>query len=124
MNTIETVYGIDIPTEMLVNRLEKLTNQFYKILPLKESNVATLPEYMNSLMAEMLGARDLIEALECDAIYLTLLSILSYLISNDCDVETVKREVFKALRLIKIITKKYQSGYYDKEAGYERVGDI
>ena len=124
MTEIMTVYGESIPEEMLLNRLQKLTNQFYKILPLRENNVETLPEYMKSLMLEMLGAKDLIETLQNDAIYLTLLSILSYLISNDCDVETVRREVFKSLNLIKKITTKYMSGYYTGDEDYGRVGDI
>lgn len=124
MNDIMTVYGETIPAELLINRLQKLTNQFYKILPLRENNVDTLPEYMRSLMAEMLGARDLIGALRNDAIYLTLLSILSYLISNECDVDTVRREIFKALSLIKKITNKYNSGYYKEEDEYGRVGNI
>ena len=124
MTGFMTVYGETIPADMLTNRLEKLTNQFYKILPLRENGVETLPEYMKSLMAEMLGAKDLIDALRNDAIYLTLLSILSYLISYDCDVDTVRREVFKALSLIKKITDKYKSGYYEGEADYGRVGDI
>lgn len=124
MTEIMTVYGETIPADLLTNRLEKLTNQFYKILPLRENGVETLPEYMKSLMAEMLGAKELIEALRSDAIYLTLLSILSYLINHECDVDTVRREVFKALSLIKKITAKYKSGYYEGEEDYGRVGYI
>lgn len=124
MTEFETAYGESIPGQMIVNRLKKLTNQFYKILPLKESGVETLPNYMQSLLREMLGASELIAALQYDGIYLSLLSILSFLISNDCDVDTVRCDIFKALSLIKKITEKYERGYYEVEAGYERMGDI
>ena len=49
----------------------------------------------------MLGCKSLILALENDAQYLTLLSILQYMIDHDCDVATVKSDVFKAIGIIK-----------------------
>lgn len=94
-------YDIDINDVMLKNKLDALVNQFYKILPIKESGEPSLLQYMKSLQREMLGCKSLILALENDAQYLTLLSILQYMIDHDCDVATVKSDVFKAIGIIK-----------------------
>jgi len=94
-------YDIDINDVMLKNKLNALVNQFYKILPIKESGEPSLLQYMKSLQREMLGCKSLILALENDAQYLTLLSILQYMIDHDCDVATVKSDVFKAIGIIK-----------------------
>ena len=94
-------YDIDINDVMIKNKLDALVNQFYKILPIKESGEPSLLQYMKSLQREMLGCKSLILALENDAQYLTLLSILQYMIDHDCDVATVKSDVFKAIGIIK-----------------------
>jgi len=94
-------YDIDINDVMLKNKLNALVNQFYKILPIKESGEPSLLQYMKSLQREMLGCKSLILALENDAQYLTLLSILQYMIDHDCDVAIVKSDVFKAIGIIK-----------------------
>lgn len=94
-------YDLDINDAMFKNKLDALVNQFYKILPIKESGEPSLLLYMKSLQREMLGCKSLILALENDAQYLTLLSILQYMIDNDCDVATIKSDVFKAIRIIK-----------------------
>ena len=94
-------YDIDINDVMLKNKFNALVNQFYKILPIKESGEPSLLQYMKSLQREMLGCKSLILALENDAQYPTLLSILQYMIDHDCDVATVKSDVFKAIGIIK-----------------------
>ena len=94
-------YDIDINDVMIKNKLDALVNQFYKILPIKESGEPSLLQYMKSLQREMLGCKSLILVLENDAQYLTLLSILQYMIDHDCDVATVKSDVFKAIGIIK-----------------------
>ena len=95
-----TRYGTEISDEMVENKMINLVNQFYKILPIKESGEPSLTHYMKSLQREMIGCKTLIVALENDARYLTLLSILQYMIDNDCDTATVKTEVFKAINLL------------------------
>lgn len=96
-----------ITTTMLDNYLDEMVNKFFKILPMKESNEPSLYEYMSSLQVELIGCEGVIKALHEDARYLTLISILQYLIDNDCEVKVVKREVFKAISLCKKLRKKY-----------------
>ena len=104
-----TRHGIELSDEMVLNRLDSYVNQFYKILPIKEGGEQTLGQYMTSLQREMLGCQSLIVALENDAQYLSLLSILQYLIDHDCDVKVVRSEVFKAIGILKKMRHKFCS---------------
>lgn len=104
---MKTSVGIDINDEMVSNRLSCLINQFYKILPIKENNPDTLKKYARSLLREMLGLKDLIVLINNDAMYASLLSILQYMISNECSVEDVRSDVFKSIALIKKLIVQY-----------------
>lgn len=99
--------GNKIHDEVLKNYFDTLVNYFFKILPIKENEEDTLIEYMKSLRAELIGCNSLLKDTRYDSAMLSLLSILQYLIDNDCDVATVKREVFKAISICKKLKKKY-----------------
>lgn len=97
---IETSAGAPVALELLRNYFKSLVNQFFKILPMRENEEASLQTYMQSLQVELLGCQKLIGRYRNDASYLTLLSILQYLIDNpDCPVREVKREVFKCISI-------------------------
>lgn len=99
--------GHDVPNEMVEKYLNGLVNQFFKILPIKESGEPSLNEFMRSFQVELLGFKQLMTEIGNDSMYLTLLSILQFLIDNDCDTHIVKREVFKAISICKKLQKKY-----------------
>ena len=99
--------GHELPPALVGNYLDSLVNRFFKILPIKESGEPSLNEFMSSLQAELIGCRDLMEDLHHDAMYMSLLSVLQYLIDNDCDVKVVKREVFKSISLLKKLKQRY-----------------
>ena len=92
-----TVTGYSVPAEMVGNYLSGLVNQFFKILPIKESGEPSLIEFMRSLQIELIGFKELMLELQNDSMYRSLLAILQYLIDNECDTATVKREVFKSI---------------------------
>lgn len=98
-----------VKDEMIRNYFSSLINRFYKILPLREKNEKTLIVYVESLQFEMIGAGNLIEAIGYDGDFLTLLAILQHLIDDpEYPVESVKREVFKSIRICeKLRDKKY-----------------
>lgn len=98
---MKTRYNVEVNDEMFAKKLHGFVNQFYKILPIKESGEPTLVQYMKSLLREMLGCQALIAALENDAQYLSLLSILQYMIDHECDTATVKSDVFRAINILK-----------------------
>lgn len=98
--TVQTATGIPLDAEFVNRYTESLVNRFFKILPLKESGEATLDTYMRSLQAELLGCENFVLAIKGDPLFLSLLSILQYLIDNpDCSVRTVRREVFGAISI-------------------------
>ena len=106
---MRTSSGYDIPTEMVEHYLSGLVNQFFKILPIKESGEPSLNKFMESLQIELIGCKSLMSALSNDSMYMSLLSILQYLIDNDCDTDVVRREVFKAITICKRLKNKYCS---------------
>ena len=102
-----TAIGVELNDEVFSKKLKGFVNQFYKILPIKESGEPSLTQYMKSLQREMLGCGALINALDNDAQYLSLLSILQYLIDNECDVATVKSDVFRAINILKKMQSRF-----------------
>lgn len=105
---IQTSVGAQMDAEILENYLRSLINLFFKILPLKESEERSLNTYMRSLQAELLGCQSLIVALNKDAQFLSLVSILQYLIDHpDSDVPFVRREVFRAISICNKLKERY-----------------
>ena len=91
----------NISPEIVCAYIKDLINRFFKILPIKESGEPSLKAYMESLRAELLGCQSLVSWLELEHNYMTLLSILQYLIDHneECSVKEVRREVFKAISI-------------------------
>lgn len=105
---IDTKLGIPISTEILHNYFKCLVNHFFKILPMRENNEESLSKYMQSLQMELLGCKNLITAIHNDSSYLTILSILQYLIDNpDCSISEVRREVFRAISICNKLRSKF-----------------
>ena len=103
-----TKYGMEISRNMECSKSEDLIGQFFKILPLREHEAATLGQYMEGLLREMQGLEQLIVDWHEDGQYLTLLGILQYHIDHpDCDLSVVRSDVFKAINIIKRLQKKY-----------------
>ena len=64
--------------------------------------------HMRSLQAELLGCKELIEAIHEDPLFLSLIAILQYLIDNpSCEVSVVKREVFRAISICNKLKSRY-----------------
>lgn len=61
---IQTTVGVPLDAAMLNNYFRTLVNLFFKILPIKESGESSLEVYMRSLQAELLGCKELIEAIQ------------------------------------------------------------
>ncbi len=106
--TISTTAGIPMDATVLNNYFRALINLFFKILPLWEDGESSLTVYMKSLQAELLGCNELLEAIHNDSLFLSLLSILQYLIDTpNCEVSTVKREVFRAISICNKLKARY-----------------
>ena len=102
--------NFELSDKTVSNYLSSLVNQFFKILPIKESGEKTLPVYIKSLRNELLGCRGLCDALRDDGNIVTLLAILQFLIDNDCSVSETKTEVFKAINICNKLKGRYGAG--------------
>lgn len=98
--SMDTTIGVSISNELMENYLKTLVNRFFKILPIREQDDDSLPIYLRSLQMEVLGSQNLITSFQNNANFITLASILQYLIDNpDCSIKAVRREVFHAISL-------------------------
>lgn len=105
---IQTTTSIPMDARILNNYLRSLINLFFKILPIRESEEPSLTVYMQSLQAELMGCKNLIKAIHEDALFLSLISILQYLIDNpECSTSVVKREVFRAISICNKLKQRY-----------------
>ena len=105
---LSTPAGVPMDAMVLNNYLHTLINLFFKILPIWESGESSLDTYMRSLQAELLGCKELVEAIRDDPMFLSLISILQYLIDTpSCPTPIVKREVFKAISICNKLKAKY-----------------
>jgi hypothetical protein len=106
--TIDTTCGIPVDARALNSYLRNLVNLFFKILPIREAEEPSLKTYMESLQAEILGCKALVKTINADSMFLTLVSILQYLIDRvDNDVLVFKREVFKAISICNKLKARY-----------------
>lgn len=102
-----------IPNPILALYFDRMVGRVYKILPLKESGEATLPEYLDTLVTEMTGL-DVLSALSDQPYYTSMFATLAYLSGHidECDLPKVKREVFRLINLSKKLRSYYEGGGY------------
>lgn len=99
-----------LPKKLIYKYFSSLVNCFFKILPIKENGEESLTKYVESLRDEMMGARNLmiLDAIDCDARYLTLLAILQNLIDDpNYSVKKTKRDVFRAINICNSLKDQY-----------------
>lgn len=95
---------IDFHSTLFQSYLENLKNRIFKILPLIEENNDGISKYTNSLLFELSGVGHVIEGIENDHYYISLLATLERvseeLIAPDVDLNCVRSEVLKCLNII------------------------
>lgn len=97
---IDTSANIPLDSELMSNYFDSLVNRFFKILPIKEQNCESLDIYLVTFQHELIGCKSLITAINNDALFLSLISCLQYLIDHpECSVKTVRRYVFNAISI-------------------------
>lgn len=108
---VETIVGSPVNGALLTRYFDSLVDRFFKILPMREDEDESLPVYIRSFQFELLGCGDFFPELCNDKRFLTLLSILQYMVSHpECDVAEVKREVFHAIS----ICNRLKNAYVDR----------
>ena len=122
---LDTASGHQIDSVLLKNYFRALINQFFKILPLWEAKEPSLEVYMQSLQAELLGCRELVRVVRDDALFLSMASILQYLIDNPgLGTPVVKREVFRAISLCNRLQAKYATLGEQEVSADDPVGSV
>lgn len=106
---MQTCCRQDLSDRLVANYMDSLTNKFFKILPLSESGCTTLPDYLDSFLFELVGNGELVVMLNCDAQYMELTGILRRLIDSHSCVKEVKREVFHAIHICKMLSDRYSA---------------
>lgn len=102
-NTTESV-----TKQLIYNYFSSLVNCFFKILPIRENEEKSLVVYVESLQAELIGSGKVVEGIDSDAGFMSLIAILQHLIDNpEYPVGKVKREVFKAISICNRLKDKY-----------------
>jgi len=102
---------MDIEVPMITNYLSTLIGRVYKILPLWEEQADTVGVYIHSLQLELMGLQNLSTPLGTDAVLLSVISTLQYLIDHpETEREVVKREVFRSIRSCDMLRCRYADG--------------
>lgn len=106
--TIFSAQGYPLNEALIRNYFKTLVNHFFKIIPLREDNEESLPTYMEELQKELIGLGELIPGIGEDPDFLSLLSVLQYLICTpDCKMYEVKRKVFSSITVCNRMQAKF-----------------
>lgn len=109
---IETSLNVAVNSQVFSNYFKTLVDSIFKILPIWENNEEkTLDTYIKSLERELLGCEELIKAVDNDGMIISIVSVLedlsNHIYDEDMEQATVKREVFKAISILKKLSSKY-----------------
>lgn len=99
---IETKYSSSLNKETLVDDLIRLTNQIWKLIPMKENN-EDWGSHLDKVISEISG---LYEILSLDA--LILLSKLEGLKYNNLNFSTYRRIVFRCISILNKVLSRYE----------------
>lgn len=102
-------HSFDMSDNMIRSYFGALVDRTFKILPLYEESNEGLHKYIKSLSFELSGLRGLVTGLDVDVEYVTLIVTFEALagdIAIGSQADTVKREVFKCISIIKKIMYK------------------
>jgi hypothetical protein len=97
MNTKYGVLNVDIDPYF-----NQLINRVFKLLPLREEQNTGLDRYIESLIAELFGVKELFLMVD-DAYLVSLLATLESL--KLLDFQQYRREVFKCIGLVQRLTE-------------------
>ena len=95
-----TKYGFEISQEEIIKNINRLTNQMWKLIPMKE-NEENWQLQLNTVIIEIVGLN---EILKVGDKYLTLLSKLEGInTKEDVDFSLYRKTVFEAISLLREI---------------------
>jgi hypothetical protein len=94
-----TKYGFEVDNKDVSRNVNRLTNQLWKLIPMREHEENWLGQ-LNTVILELAG---LAEILYCDEKFIILLSKLEGLRKTDIDFMLYRKTVFETMSLLKEI---------------------
>ena len=98
-STVTTKYSFEIPVESLKSDINRLTNQLWKLIPMRENEEDWL-EQLNSVLVEISGLGEIFNSNEK---FLILLSKLEGLRITEINFATYRKTVFESISLLREI---------------------
>lgn len=89
---------IEIPEQVIVSDINRLTNQMWKLIPMRE-NEENWPSQLSSLIIELAGLNQLSQGI--DEKFLILLSKLKGLEVEETDFYIYRKTVFECISLLR-----------------------
>lgn len=89
---------ISIPTSVVVSDINRLTNQLWKLIPMRENSENWL-SHLDSLIIELSGLKELSQ--NSDEKFLILLSKLKGLQAEDTTFQLYRKTVFECISLLR-----------------------
>lgn len=101
---LKTEFYCEIPKETLEKYFDILVGKVFKILPLAEEDRSSAKIYLDGLHRELRGLHNLFWIINKEPMFVSLLSIITWLTNNitdeeRCTNEIVKKEVFDSITL-------------------------
>ncbi len=98
---MNTIYNFSFPMEVIRSDVKRLTNQLWKLIPMKE-NEEDWSKQLNSVIIEIAGKGTIFNA---DQRFLQLLSKLEGLKVVDLEFSLYRKTVFECINLLQEIGK-------------------
>lgn len=95
---METKYG-NLPDEMLLAYVNGMISKSYKMLPMKQDGVESLPKYIDSTLRELIGQHELVFELKDSSEFLSIIGVMESLLNQD-DFSKFRSDIFKIINLI------------------------
>lgn len=90
-----TKYGFSIPVEVIEKNVRRLTNQLWKLIPMREHN-EDWQKQLDTVLLEVAGLNEMF----MDPLFLQLLSKLEGLRTIETNFELYRKTVFESISLI------------------------
>lgn len=97
----KTKYDYNFSYEALSKNINRLTNQLWKLIPMRENN-EDWKKHLSSLMIELVGLGEIYNNIP---VYLSLLSKLEGLLKTDIEFSLYRKIVFESISHLREIIK-------------------
>lgn len=108
---MKTLSGVDVDSSLISHYFNSLIGMYFKIIPLYENREKSLGAYVVNLRDELEGCGNIIEAINGDPMYMTLLATLQFISDNLDDdsftLRVLRQKVFGAISVCKKLACKY-----------------